>query len=102
MGSSSQQDPIVIETGKYNRIVNNIEKNSKDLLKKKEYVEYGDNCHKNDVIPTYTTNYEKALDAIKGIMEVDTIVVKLMRTVRDDYLGIDSAASYGCGTDDEG
>ena len=93
MGASGDKDPIVIEVGKYNKIVNKIEKESKALLDKKEYVDYEDNTQKNGVIPVYTINYMKAIDAIDGFQNIDTKLVKLMRTVRDNYKNVDAAAS---------
>ena len=85
MGSNGSVNKIVLEEVKYGQYVNNIEKYSNALLENKGYVTPDESCKKNVVIPDYQTADHAAIDTIKRFMEIQELVVKLMKKVKDNY-----------------
>lgn len=85
MGSNGSVNKIVLEEVKYGKYVENIEKYSNALLDNTSYVTSDESCKKNVVIPDYETADQAAIDTIKRFMDIQKIVVKLMKKVKENY-----------------
>ncbi len=85
---------IKINVDEYNRIVDNIETQTTEIIKTESgYVEPDASCLLNEVIPDYEQADHEVEDMLRLMQQELNHVISVMRGIRQDYENVDSELS---------
>ena len=93
-GAVSSVNEIKINIDEYNRIVDNIETQTTEIIETQSgYVEPDAACLLNDVIPDYEQADHEVEDMLRLMQQELNHVISVMRGIRQDYETVDSDMS---------